>query len=114
VPVRFSEEGGVTRATLGAATYREVTIAEPGPADLAALAGTYRSTELDVTWTVEVVEGGLAVTLPDGDREMLQPGVVDEFFGPATLTFVRDGGRVTGFHVFAGRVTGIEFERVSR
>jgi len=112
VPVRFTQEGRVARATLGTTTYRRVTIAEPAPGDLAALAGTYRSAELDVSWTLEAAEGGLVVTLPDGDRETLQPGVADEFFGPATLTFVRDGGRVTGFRVFAGRVTGIEFERV--
>ncbi len=112
VPVRFSDEGGVARATLGTATYREVAIAPPSPDALAALAGTYRSTELDASWTLEAAGDGLAVTLPNGDRETLQPGIADEFFGPATLTFVRDGGRVTGFRVFAGRVTGIEFERV--
>jgi len=111
-PVRFTEEGGVARASVGSDTYSRVTIAEPAPDALAALAGTYRSPELDASWTLEAAEGGLAVTLPNGDRETVQPGVEGEFFGPVSLTFVRDGGRVTGFRVFAGRVTGIEFERV--
>lgn len=90
-------------------TYLRVTPVAADPADVARVAGSYRSDELDVSWTLEADGGTLALLGPDGEAIPLQPGAPDEWFGPATITVVREGGRVAGLRVFAGRVTGIAF-----
>jgi CubicO group peptidase (beta-lactamase class C family) len=81
------------------------------PRTLAALTGTYYSDELDVTWHIIAENGALVVrrrALPDlplvargGDRFTLRSN---------TLSFTRTAdGRVTGFTLAAGRVTGLRF-----
>lgn len=94
------------------------------PDDAEAYVGSYYSTELDVVYRVEMsgtdlrVRAGAAIdeaiyqisgdtlaageTLPD-DR--LEPGLI--------FRFQRDGPRVTGFELDAGRVVHLRFRRVS-
>lgn len=109
--VRFAERNGVATATVQNDTYTRVSTARGG-ADAASAAGTYHSEELDASWTLEPDAEGLSVTLPGGERVVLRAGAPDEFFGQVTVTLVRAGGRVSGLRVYAGRVTGIVFERV--
>jgi CubicO group peptidase (beta-lactamase class C family) len=110
-PIRFAEADGRVTVTTAGGMYERVDAATPSEGDLAAVAGTYRSEELDVSWTLEAAEGGLALLAPDGERIPLRPGAANEYFGPATLTVIREGGRVTELRVYAGRVTGLVFER---
>ena len=49
---------------------------------------------------------------PGNEPAELRPSAQDEFTaGRLGVTLERDGGRVTGFRVFAGRVTDILFEK---
>lgn len=113
-PLRFAGSGAGARVTTAGGTYARVTLAEPTAQDLAAIAGTYWSPELDTEWVLDVDAEGLGMTIPGGERLALEPGARDELIGRATLTVVREGGRITGLRVFAGRVTGLVFERVER
>jgi hypothetical protein len=107
--VRFAGTGTDATVTVEGGSYGRV---EPGAGpDLAGVAGTYRSEELDASWTLDVDEEGIGVALPGGERVHLRAGAPGEFVGPVTVTVVRDGGRVRGLRVYAGRVTGIVFER---
>ena len=80
--------------------------------DLAALAGSYASEELDAVFVIAADGDSLSLRRPGSDPVTLRVGRPDEFVAPGvTLTFTRQGRRVTGFRVYAGRVTGIVFER---
>jgi hypothetical protein len=81
---------------------------------IADFVGRYRSPELEVT--VEIVAEGDRLVLkhrPPG-RFTLRPLYRDGFAGSGqTVRFDRArNGRVAGFRVFAGRVRGLEFERL--
>jgi hypothetical protein len=81
---------------------------------IADFVGRYRSPELDVT--LEIVAEGDRLVLkhrPPG-RFTLRPLYRDGFAGPGqTVRFHRArDGRVAGFRVFAGRVRGLEFDRL--
>lgn len=110
-PVHFAEDGETATMTVAGGTYRRVAPAAPDPAEVARVAGSYRSDELDVSWTLEARDGGLVLLGPDGEAIPLEPGIPNEWFGPATVTVVREGRRISGLRVFAGRVTGIVFTR---
>jgi CubicO group peptidase (beta-lactamase class C family) len=80
------------------------------------LVGSYWSEELGVGWRLEtrngrltaVPESGPAVTLTSlGNGRYTHTGGL----GPATMTFAREGGRVAGFSIDAGRARGIRFVR---
>ncbi len=101
------------RVTARGARYQRVVPA-PSP-DLQALAGSYASEELDAVFEIAAEGDRLTVRRPNADPATLRPGRADEWVAPgATLTFARQAGRVTGFRVWAGRVTGIVFERTVR
>lgn len=94
-------------------TFRRVGKAAPTAAELAELAGPYRSPELNTTWTVRV-EGGKAFIKGRAVGETaLDPVVKDGFAGGnAFYSFTRGGdGRITGFTVSASRMKGIRFDR---
>jgi CubicO group peptidase (beta-lactamase class C family) len=100
------------RLEVSGATFRRVPPYEPTPAELAELAGRYASDELDAVFEIWVEGDRLTLRRPRSEPVPLRPGAADEFVAPgSTLTFVREAGRVTGFRVYAGRVTGIEFVR---
>lgn len=114
---RFERNGDRYRVVQFADAWRRYDpVARPDPARVrnADYLGRYRSPELEVV--VEVVErdGRLMVTRRPAGALPLTPAYADGFSGPGqSLRFSRDrNGRVNGFRVFAGRVRGLEFERL--
>lgn len=100
-----------------AVEYQRVERPRPDSAGLAALAGEYRSPELDARLRIELtrdtlrLDHGWAAPIP------LTPLYRDGFVAgdAGNLRFVRDRrGRVTGFVLWAGRVRHLRFERVAR
>jgi CubicO group peptidase (beta-lactamase class C family) len=94
--------------------FEAVDAVAPSAAELADLAGTYYSEEVDAILRVKVEGGALFVADrydPAGAR--LEPTVRDEFSGPGiSVAFKRDAaGRVAGLAVGAGRVRNIGFVR---
>ncbi len=80
--------------------------------DLPAYAGTYSSEELGVDYTIRIEDGELSLQQVKGDWASLKPGSGLEFTSNGiAITFERSSGAITGFRVFAGRVTGILFEK---
>ena len=78
----------------------------PSAAQLAALAGRYRSPELDVGLTVAVQDGALTLTPRAGATQRLVPAWPDAFTTDGeTVWFTRDAkGRVTALHIGGGRM----------
>lgn len=95
-------------------SYLRTTRSQPSPTALAALAGEYRSSELDVTYTLSMIKDRLMLTsLGFPDPMPLIPAEKDHFDPPVGhVIFVRDGkGRATGFTLNAGRTRELEFIR---
>jgi len=108
----FSPSPEGVRLEAPGATFRRVPDYKPTAAELAELAGRYHSDELDAVFEIGVDEDRLTLLRPRSEPVPLRPGGPDEFVAPgSTLTFLREEGRVVGFRVYAGRVTGIEFVR---
>jgi CubicO group peptidase (beta-lactamase class C family) len=108
-PARPRERDQVASDT---AAHPRVAPAEPSIGGLEDYEGRYASRELDVVWEIRAGPGGLELHRPDQDPTPLMTGADEEFeAGGLGITFVREGGRVTGLRVFAGRVTGIVFEK---
>jgi hypothetical protein len=95
--------------------FEEVQPASLKPEELAAYVGTYPSTELDTTWSLEIENGTLSLRRKRGPVAPLAPSFVDAFGGPAGLMrFQRDGEKkVTGFVVGAGRARNLKFTKTS-
>lgn len=111
-PIRFSDRDGRARVTNAGGTYDRVALAAPSADELDARVGPYYSPELEATFEIGTADGALTLRRPGRDPVPLRPGRAGEFLAPgATLTFLAGGGAVTGFEVYAGRVTGIVFER---
>ena len=87
---------------------------EPNASDLAAYVGAYHSDEAEVTYWVEVEDGGLVLKDRYGDGPSLVPVYPDAFRqGGSTFIFRRDeSGRVTQASLSQGRVWDLRFERV--
>ncbi len=89
-----------------------------GPVDLGEYGGRYFSEELGTHYTIAVEEEELVARLPDGRELTLHHESGDVFGGSFPMvraSFERDSrGRVTGFHVDAGRTRGILFDRAGR
>ena len=119
---RFTPVAGgrpAMRLTTGIADDREtevfdpVTIATPGPAELAELAGTYASAELGTTWRLAVENGKLYLRHRGLPKDPLSPTVKDAMnLEGMNLRFHRSAaGKITGFTLDYGRVRGIEFQK---
>jgi CubicO group peptidase (beta-lactamase class C family) len=95
------------------ATLTRVEIVTPSAADLAGLAGSYFSEELQATFTVAVAGDTLTVRRPGAPPARFSAGTRDEFvLGQLAIRFTRDHqGRVTGFLLDQGRARGIRFDR---
>jgi CubicO group peptidase (beta-lactamase class C family) len=81
-----------------------IELADPGPEELAALVGEYRSNELGATYSVRVEDEGLVLVHERRGETRLAPEAPDHFTAAGApfglLEFVRDeGGRVVGFKV---------------
>jgi CubicO group peptidase (beta-lactamase class C family) len=108
----FSLTSGGVRLQASGTTFHRVPDYNPTASELAELAGRYRSDELDVVFEIGMDGDRLTLKRPRSEPVPLRPGGAGEFVAPgSTLTFVREEGEVTGFRVYAGRVTGIEFQR---
>jgi hypothetical protein len=85
----------------------------PSPADLAPLAGTYFSPELETTYTLVVENGKLVVRHHRLPRTELAPTTRDNFTAPngVKFRFLRDKGKVAAFVVDAGRTKNLRFDR---
>lgn len=109
------------RGWSGAYTQRLAPAWRPGPPQLAGLEGSYRSEELDVSWTLRVVDGRLTLRRPRFPDRALEPWDRDMFeltdgYEDMTLTsylaFQRGAdGTVGGFRLTTSRVAGLEFTR---
>jgi CubicO group peptidase (beta-lactamase class C family) len=89
----------------------------PSSTDLQALAGEYRSPEIETTYTVGLRETDLVVQVPGRSSMILQPVFEDAFAGsgPKTIKFSRDANKaVTGFTLSTSSVRRLRFERVKR
>jgi len=81
-----------------------IELADPGPEELAALVGEYRSAELGTSYSVHVEDGGLVLVHERTGEARLAPEAPDHFTASAApfglLEFLRDErGRVVGFTV---------------
>lgn len=90
--------------------------AQPGAGELPSYAGTFYSSELDVTWPVVMHEGKLALQMPKRkfvtELEPLTPAMADAFTSKGDfLRFTRDAaGAVTGFNLSTSRMKDIRFD----
>jgi CubicO group peptidase (beta-lactamase class C family) len=81
-------------------------------ADLKSFAGSYRSDELDVTYTVDVRDSSLVV-----QSSTLHPVAKDAFVGEyhGIVRFLRDArGAVAGFTLNRNNARGVRFDRLKR
>jgi CubicO group peptidase (beta-lactamase class C family) len=96
--------------------YRRVPEWTPAADDLAALAGRYRSDELEVTWELRVSGDSLILHRRKFPASRLVPLLKDRYQASTGMGFVvqvtRDaGGRVSGNTVGSGRVRRMPFVR---
>jgi CubicO group peptidase (beta-lactamase class C family) len=94
--------------------HRRIERVEPSAEDLAALAGTYRSEEIDSTYDLAAVERGLTLSCLRFPLVALTAADRDAFDGGGMrLTIVRDpAGLAAGFTIATGRVRGLAFEKI--
>ena len=87
----------------------------PTAAEMAEYAGQYHSDELDITWEILFEDDELVLLRPGKESVDVGLSIRDELSAAGLgITLEREGERVTGFRVFAGRVTDILFVRVGR
>ncbi len=94
-------------------TYTRMLLAKTDTATLASYTGDYYSDEIAHTWRIEAKNGRLQLSVRGSGEIVLDPVFADAFQSPAgVLRFQRAAnGRITGFIVGAGRVTGFRFVR---
>lgn len=96
-------------------TFTRVATWSPNSAQLAALAGEYRSVDVDLPWHLAIDHDSLVVRRRDGQRDVLVPRYTDAFTAPSQgwlVTLRRDrAGRLTGFDVGLQRTRTVTFRR---
>ena len=94
--------------------FERVDSSVPGPAKLAAYAGTYRSPELEATLTFEVAGDALRVEHPKWPPTTASPAYEDAFTdSTATYMFTRNpAGAVDGLTLSLERAYRLRFDRV--
>ena len=95
--------------------FEHVEPARPAPEELRALAGSYRSEEIDPVYRIDVADGGLVLRRLKAKPDTLEPIVADIFKGSVgVLRFERSPANdVSGFILSTGRVRNMRFERVA-
>jgi hypothetical protein len=86
----------------------------PARADLRALAGDYRSSEIDASYDIASGESGLMLQPPGPSEAPLKPFGPDAFTvsGMGVLNFFRDShGQIAGFTVNRYNLRGLRFDR---
>jgi CubicO group peptidase (beta-lactamase class C family) len=90
----------------------------PAKADFRALAGEYRSSEIEASYDVTVGDSGLLLQAPGASSVQLRPFGKDAFTGPGVggvLQFFRDShGEVIGFTMNRYNLRGLRFDRLRR
>ena len=111
-PARIASEDPTASAAAGAAQPSSAPQFVVPAAQLAELAGEYRSEELETTWRL-AVDGDRLMLTGGGPRRALRSQAADRFTtGSQTLRIQRDAsGKVTGFLLDAGRVRNLHFAR---
>jgi hypothetical protein len=112
--LEFDGRGGARLMESGMShAFERVSAAQPTPAELGALAGTYVSDDAEVTLKVGVREGVLELTRRPDSTIRLTPLYTDAFSGPlGTVIFRRDAaGRATELSVVQDRVWDLRFRR---
>ncbi|NMO16045.1 beta-lactamase family protein [Pyxidicoccus fallax] len=93
-----------------------IRVTSPMPADsaLASFAGQYRSDEVDMTYTVRVADGKLAIRWPRRDEVVLDAVGGDRFVGSlGTVTFTRAAsGGIDGLTISNRRLRRLRAERL--
>ncbi|WP_426749697.1 serine hydrolase domain-containing protein [Myxococcus sp. Y35] len=91
-----------------------VTAPLPASAALASFAGQYRSDEVDMTYTVRVVDGRLVIRWPRRDEVVLEAAGGDRFVGSlGAVSFTRAAaGGVDGLTISNRRLRRLRAERV--
>jgi CubicO group peptidase (beta-lactamase class C family) len=94
----------------------DVYLADALDKSQAELVGNYWSDELGVSWRIESRGGKLTAVPEKGPPVPLTSLGKGKYthtggLGPATMTFSREGTRVTGFSIDAGRARGLRFVR---
>jgi len=94
-------------------THRRRTRVQPSAADLTAIAGTYRSDELDSTYELAARKGGLTLSCLRFPPLELSPADEDAFDSPELrLTVVRSGaGAPMGFRISTWGSWGLWFQK---
>jgi len=115
--VRFEAQDDGYRVIRFANAWRRYLPMPPMPRDSVPLApylGRYRSPELDVVFEVEDRDGRMVLKHPMMGPMTVVPLYPDGFgTNGRSFRFRRDRrGRVTGFELFAGRILGVEFDRL--
>ena len=107
--LRAGGDGDTTRFTWVAARFWT-----PGPAELKAFEGTYRTDEIPATYTVKLVGDTLTYSVRPGVIVTLRPTVPDAFArGANAIWFSRDrGGRVTAMHFSQARMWDLALTRL--
>jgi CubicO group peptidase (beta-lactamase class C family) len=93
--------------------HRRRTRVQPSAADLAAIAGTYRSEEIDSTYELTATDQGLTLSCLRFPPLAFAPADADAFDGPGLrLTVERDAaGAPTGFRIWTFCTWGLWFQR---
>ncbi|NNB88470.1 serine hydrolase [Corallococcus sp. AB032C] len=93
-----------------------IRVTAPEPTALATFAGQYRSEEVDMTYTVRVVDGKLAIRWPRRDEVVLDAVGGDHFVGSlGTVTFTRAAsGGINGLTISSRRLRRFRAERLER
>ena len=97
----------------GLTEFEQMTAPVLNAASLNAIAGDYFSSELDVSWTLQVKDGALQLHLPRDPAMVFEAPFTDAFTAQGTLlTLTRDKNKeVIGFSIDAGRARNIRFIR---
>ena len=124
VTVIFEKAKGVTALGLRVQiadrkpqVFEAIELFAPSEAELAAYAGDYHSSELEVVLQVRLRDRQLSAGHRyDPDPAKLQPTLRDEFSASGVvLSFQRDGmGRIVGLTAKAGRVKNIVFKKLNQ
>lgn len=118
---RFSEPGAGAPRELSIkdvwpTTRNFIRVTAPMPTDsaLASFAGQYRGDEVDMSYTVRVADGKLAIRWPRRGEVVLEPVGGDRFFGPpGTVTFTRAAsGGIDGLTISNRRLRRLRAERL--
>jgi CubicO group peptidase (beta-lactamase class C family) len=109
-PLRMRESDGRNKPRM----WEAVPAFAPGPAELEAYVGDYRSEEIDTTYSVYIESGKLYARYRPAWRFQMIPVYEDAFEdGGDVFRFTRDGsGEVDGLRVYADRVRHLRFVRV--